>query len=38
MALNLYDKLFHQPQLVRVFSGDAVFANVYSLFLLVLGS
>jgi hypothetical protein len=36
MALNLYDKLFHQPQLVRVFFPEMLFANVSSLFLPVL--
>jgi len=35
-ALNLYDKLFHQPQLVRVFFPEMLFANVSSLFLPVL--
>ena len=38
MAINLYDKLFHQPQLVRVFSPEMLFANVSSLFLPVLSS
>jgi hypothetical protein len=38
MALNLYDKLFHQPQLVRVFFPEMLFANVGSLFLPVLSS
>jgi len=36
-ALNLYDKLFHRPQLVRVFFPEMLFANVSSLFLPVLG-
>jgi hypothetical protein len=36
-ALNLFDKLFHQPQLVRVFFPEMLFANVSSLFLPVLG-
>jgi hypothetical protein len=35
-ALSLYDKLFHQPQLVRVFFPEMLFANVSSLFLPVL--
>src|ERR1700739_4156799 len=35
-ALNFYDKLFHQPQLVRVFFPETLFANVSSLFLPVL--
>jgi hypothetical protein len=35
-ALNLYDKLFHQPQLGRVFFPETLFANVSSLFLPVL--
>src|SRR6516225_9023389 len=35
-ALNLYDKLFHQSQLVRVFFPEMLFANVSSLFLAVL--
>jgi hypothetical protein len=36
-ALNLYDKLFHQPQLIRVFFSETLFANFCSLFLPVLG-
>jgi hypothetical protein len=36
-ALNLYDKLFHQPQLIRVFFSEMLFANFCSLFLPVLG-
>ena len=36
-ALNFYDKLFHQPQLVRVFFPEMLFANVSILFLPVLG-
>ena len=35
-ALNLYDKFFHQPQLIRVFFPEMLFANVSSLFLPVL--
>jgi hypothetical protein len=35
-ALNLYDKLFHQSQLVWVFFPEMLFANVSSLFLPVL--
>ena len=35
-ALNFYDKLFHQPKLVRVFFPEMLFANVSSLFLPVL--
>jgi|SRR6516162_1430326 len=35
-ALNLYDKLFHQSQLVRVFFPEMLFASVRSLFLPVL--
>jgi hypothetical protein len=37
-ALNLYDKLFHQPQLIRIFFSQMLFAKVRSLFLPVLGS
>jgi hypothetical protein len=33
-ALNLNDKLFHQPQLIRVFFSKMLFANVRSLFLM----
>jgi hypothetical protein len=36
-ALNLYDKLFHQPQLVRVFCLQMRFANVRGLSLPMLG-
>jgi hypothetical protein len=36
-ALNLYDKLFHQAQLIRIFFPETLFANVRSLFLPVLG-
>ena len=32
-TLNLYDKLFHQLQLVRVFFPEMLFANVSSLHL-----
>ena len=35
-AINLCDKLFHQPQLVRVFFPEMLFANVSSLLLPVL--
>jgi hypothetical protein len=35
-ALSLYDKLFHQAQLVRVFFPEILFANFSSLFLPVL--
>jgi hypothetical protein len=35
-ALNLCDKLFHQPQLVRVSLPQMLFAKVRSLFLPVL--
>ena len=34
-ALNLYDRLFHQPKLVRVFFPEMLFANVSSLLALV---
>ena len=37
-TLNLYDELFHQPQLVRVFLSQMLFANIGSLFLPVLGA
>jgi len=37
-ALSLYDKLFHQPQLVRVFFPEMLFTNFSSLFLPVLRS
>jgi len=36
-AFDLYDKLFHQPQLIRVFFSETLFANVRSLFQPVLG-
>jgi hypothetical protein len=36
-ALNLCDKLFHQPQLVRVSLPQMLFAKVRSLFLPVFG-
>jgi hypothetical protein len=36
-TLNLYDKLFQQLQLVRVFFPEMLFAHVRSLFLPVLG-
>jgi hypothetical protein len=36
-ALNLYDKLFHQAELVRVFLPQMLFAELRSLFLPVLG-
>jgi hypothetical protein len=36
-ALNLYDKLFHQLQFIRVFFPKTLFANVRGLFLAVLG-
>jgi hypothetical protein len=35
--LNFYDKLLHQPQLVRVFLPQMLFAKFGSLFLPVLG-
>ena len=35
-ALNLYNKLFHQPQLIREIFPEMLFANVSSLFLPVL--
>ena len=35
-TLDLYDKLFHQLQLVRVFSPQMLFANVRSLSLSML--
>jgi hypothetical protein len=37
-ALNLYDKLFDQPQFVRVFFPEMLFAKLRSLFLPVLGT
>jgi hypothetical protein len=37
-TLNLYDKLFHQPQLIGVFLSQMLFANIGSLFLPVLGA
>jgi hypothetical protein len=36
-AFDLYDKLFHQPQLIRVFFSETLFANARGLFLRVLG-
>jgi len=36
-TLDLYDKLFHQLQLVRVFFPQMLFANVSSLSLSMLG-
>jgi hypothetical protein len=36
-ALDLHDKLFHQPQLVRVFCPQMLFANVRGLSLSMLG-
>ena len=36
-TLDLYDKLFHQLQLVRVFFPQMLFANVRSLSLSMLG-
>ena len=36
-TLDLHDKLFHQPQLVRVFFPQMPFADVRGLFLSVLG-
>ena len=36
-ALNLYDKLFHQLKLVRVFLPQMLFAKLRGLFLPVLG-
>ena len=36
-TLNLYDKLFHQPQLIWVFCPQMLFANIRGLSLSMLG-
>ena len=36
-TLDLFDKLFHQPKLVRLFGPQMLLANLRSLFLPVLG-